>query len=62
MMRMTRIDIHSICVIRVLFYETAMPEVVVNDVTLHYTSHGHGQPLLLLHGGWGLSIKRVKNS
>jgi pimeloyl-ACP methyl ester carboxylesterase len=33
-----------------------MPEVVVDDVTLHYSTHGHGEPLLLIHGGWGLSI------
>jgi pimeloyl-ACP methyl ester carboxylesterase len=33
-----------------------MPEVVVNDVTLHYTMHGHGEPLLLIHGGWGLGV------
>jgi pimeloyl-ACP methyl ester carboxylesterase len=33
-----------------------MPEVSVNDITLHYTTHGHGEPLLLIHGGWGLSI------
>ncbi len=33
-----------------------MPEVVVNDVTLHYTLHGHGDPLLLIHGGWGLGV------
>ncbi len=33
-----------------------MPEVPVNDITLHYTTHGHGEPLLLIHGGWGLSI------
>jgi pimeloyl-ACP methyl ester carboxylesterase len=33
-----------------------MPEVVVNDITLHYTTHGHGEPLLLIHGGWGLGV------
>lgn len=33
-----------------------MPEVSVNDITLHYTTHGHGEPLLLIHGGWGLTI------
>ncbi len=33
-----------------------MPEVSVNDITLHYATHGHGEPLLLIHGGWGLSI------
>jgi pimeloyl-ACP methyl ester carboxylesterase len=33
-----------------------MPEVSVDDITLHYTTHGHGDPLLLIHGGWGLSI------
>lgn len=33
-----------------------MPEVPVNDITLHYTTHGRGEPLLLIHGGWGLSI------
>jgi len=33
-----------------------MPEASVNDITLHYTTHGHGEPLLLIHGGWGLSI------
>lgn len=33
-----------------------MPEVSVNDITLHYSSHHHGEPLLLIHGGWGLSI------
>ncbi len=33
-----------------------MPVVVVADITLHYTAHGHGDPLLLIHGGWGLSV------
>jgi pimeloyl-ACP methyl ester carboxylesterase len=33
-----------------------MPEVVVSDITLHYTTHGHGEPLLLIHGGWGLGV------
>src|SRR5512143_3007129 len=33
-----------------------MPEIVVNDITLHYTTHGHGDPLLLIHGGWGLGV------
>jgi pimeloyl-ACP methyl ester carboxylesterase len=33
-----------------------MPEVSANDVTLHYTAHGRGDPLLLIHGGWGLGI------
>ncbi len=33
-----------------------MPEVVVNDITLHYTTHGRGEPLLLIHGGWGLGV------
>lgn len=33
-----------------------MPDVSINDVTLHYTTHGHGEPLLLIHGGWGLGI------
>jgi non-heme chloroperoxidase len=33
-----------------------MPAVPVDDISLHYTTHGHGDPLLLIHGGWGLSI------
>ena len=33
-----------------------MPEVVVNDITLHYAAHGHGEPLLLIHSGWGLGV------
>ena len=33
-----------------------MPQVAVDDITLHYNSHGHGDPLLLIHGGWGLGI------
>ncbi len=33
-----------------------MPQVTVNDITLHYTTHGHGEPLLLIHGGWGLGV------
>jgi pimeloyl-ACP methyl ester carboxylesterase len=33
-----------------------MPEVVIGDITLHYTTHGHGDPLLLIHGGWGLGV------
>ncbi len=33
-----------------------MPQVAVNDITLHYTVHGHGDPLLLIHGGWGLGV------
>jgi pimeloyl-ACP methyl ester carboxylesterase len=33
-----------------------MREVLINDIILHYTTHGQGDPLLLIHGGWGLSI------
>ncbi|CAG0929478.1 Putative non-heme bromoperoxidase BpoC [Thermoflexales bacterium] len=33
-----------------------MPQVASGDITLHYTTHGHGDPLLLIHGGWGLGI------
>ncbi len=33
-----------------------MPQVTVNDITLHYTTCGHGDPLLLIHGGWGLGV------
>src|SRR5262245_51337225 len=33
-----------------------MPETVVNGITLHYTTHGRGEPLLLIHGGWGLGV------
>src|SRR5512139_3547783 len=33
-----------------------MPQVTVNDITLHYTAHGRGEPLLLIHGGWGLGV------
>ncbi len=33
-----------------------MPEVSVNSITLHYTTRGHGDPLLLIHGGWGLGV------
>ncbi len=33
-----------------------MPQVTVDDITLHYTTHGHGEPLLLIHGGWGLGV------
>jgi pimeloyl-ACP methyl ester carboxylesterase len=33
-----------------------MPEVSANGITLHYLAHGHGEPLLLIHGGWGLCI------
>src|SRR5512143_1320458 len=33
-----------------------MPKVVVNEITLHYATHGHGEPLLLIHGGWGLGV------
>ena len=28
----------------------------LGDITLHYTTHGHGTPLLLIHGGWGLAV------
>jgi pimeloyl-ACP methyl ester carboxylesterase len=33
-----------------------MPQVAINDIALHYTMHGRGDPLLLIHGGWGLGI------
>jgi pimeloyl-ACP methyl ester carboxylesterase len=33
-----------------------MPSILLDDVTLHYTEHGQGLPLLLLHAGWGLAI------
>jgi pimeloyl-ACP methyl ester carboxylesterase len=33
-----------------------MSEAEINHITLHYTTHGHSEPLLLIHGGWGLSI------
>ncbi len=33
-----------------------MPAINLNDVRLHYTMHGRGEPLLLIHGGWGLGI------
>lgn len=33
-----------------------MPAIDLGDVTLHYTEHGAGEPLLLIHGGWGLAV------
>jgi 3-oxoadipate enol-lactonase len=33
-----------------------MPKVKVGDVRIHYTTHGHGEPVLLIHGGWGLGV------
>ncbi len=33
-----------------------MPFAQVNDIELHYRMVGQGQPLLLLHAGWGLAI------
>ncbi len=33
-----------------------MPSIQLNDILIHYTTHGHGQPLLLLHAGWGLGV------
>ncbi len=33
-----------------------MPAIKLGEIQLHYTLHGHGDPLLLIHGGWGLSI------
>ena len=33
-----------------------MPEVIVDDVTLHYAARGHSDPLLLIHSGWGLAV------
>jgi pimeloyl-ACP methyl ester carboxylesterase len=33
-----------------------VPQVTVDGITLHYTTHGHGEPLLLLHSGWGLGV------
>ncbi len=38
------------------FCYTSMPQVDVSDITVHYTTHGHGDPLLLIHGGWGLGV------
>ncbi len=33
-----------------------MPKVKIDDVRLHYDTHGQGEPLLLIHGGWGLGV------
>lgn len=33
-----------------------MPRVDLGDLQLHYTRHGSGTPLLLLHAGWGLGV------
>lgn len=33
-----------------------MPKVKLGDIRLHYDTHGQGEPLLLIHGGWGLGI------
>ena len=33
-----------------------MPNIKLNNLTIHYLAHGHGAPLLLLHAGWGLGI------
>ncbi len=33
-----------------------MPIVTLDDLAIHYSTHGHGHPLLLVHGGWGLGI------
>jgi pimeloyl-ACP methyl ester carboxylesterase len=33
-----------------------MPAIDLGDVTLHYIEHGAGEPLLLIHGGWGLAV------
>lgn len=33
-----------------------MSTIKLNDISLHYTTHGQGRPLLLLHAGWGLAI------
>jgi pimeloyl-ACP methyl ester carboxylesterase len=53
---MTRIKRINPRLIRVLFLEAKMPEATINDITLHFTTHGHSEPVLLIHGGWGLSI------
>jgi len=33
-----------------------MPAVQLTDLTLYYTEHGAGSPLLFLHAGWGLAV------
>lgn len=33
-----------------------MPAIDLGEVTLHYSEHGAGEPLLLIHGGWGLAV------
>ena len=33
-----------------------MPKVKLGDIRLHYATHGRGDPLLLIHGGWGLGV------
>lgn len=33
-----------------------MPEAAIGDSRLHYTTHGRGDPLLLIHAGWGLGV------
>jgi pimeloyl-ACP methyl ester carboxylesterase len=33
-----------------------MPIIQLSDVRIHYTEHGQGFPLLLLHAGWGLAV------
>ncbi len=33
-----------------------MPKIKIGDIQLHYVTHGQGEPLLLIHGGWGLGV------
>jgi len=33
-----------------------MPILQRQDIQLHYTEHGQGPPILLLHAGWGLAV------
>ena len=37
-----------------------MPTVTLPDTTIYYDAHGQGEPLLLLHGGWGRPVNNFE--
>src|SRR5438034_11829979 len=50
-LRVCRQNQSNICPASRAVYNPPMPSVVANGLNIHYTEHGSGQPLVLLHTG-----------